>query len=75
MNGKEESRRTKLDNHDDDDGDGIMMIVYTKMSFCFYANRSRWHRSVNDFMIRKARLSQRRQHIEITKYKIKSCLD
>ena len=33
----------------------MIMIVYTKMSFCFYANRSRWHRSVNDFMIRKAR--------------------
>ena len=33
----------------------IMMIVNTKTSFCFYENRSKGHRSVNDFMIRKAR--------------------
>ena len=33
----------------------IMMIVYTKTSFCFYENRSRRYSSVNDFIIRKAR--------------------
>ena len=49
----------------------MVLIVYTKTSFSFYANRSRWHHSVKGFMIRKARYNKRRQHIEIT---LKNCL-